>query len=760
MCHTRNLRACLAFAEIRDNKGDNVHIASSKTNRRGLTLAALVALAAPLVMGAAALTTATLSDDADDRKHPDFHARLDSQVATLLSPPVSQDGQPQPITQAFDPETGTVLVAITAEANEAPTLEADLLADGASRVVALEGIVLADVSLTTLEELAQDSRVAGLALPPRPVFSAVGEGVAAIDADHWHDAKGTGAGVKVAIIDGGFAGNSALLGTELPSSVTKKDFCSTTMGTPEVHGTAVAEILHEVAPKVDMYLICIDDVIDLIDAVDYSIDQDIDIISHSMGWLGGDTAGDGTGLIGAIADWAHDSGILWVNSAGNHAEAHWGGQFDDTGTVDGWHEFATSDRSIQFSLQPDQVVSVYLRWADGVVVDNDFDLYLFAGGSPSFNPADDAFASQGVQDGSESSFPYEEFVLWNNTASATTIHVAIYEFDAAETPEMDIFIFGLDPSTQMPIDHAVAARSLLDPATAENVLSVGANFVGGSVLESFSSQGPTLDGRIKPDITAPDGVSSTTYGSFYGTSASAPHVAGAAALLLGSTWGKNLTPTELKALLTSEYVDPIEVESTVPNNEYGYGILEMGNPAIFPDVYVTNPFIDDIHWLAETGVTGGYDDGTFRPGVKVARQAMAAFLYRFAGSPEFTAPAEPSFPDVPLTHPFYNEIEWLADSGITGGFEDGKFYPGATVSRQAMSAFLYRFAGEPDYTPPGSPTFPDVPLTHPFFAEIEWLADTGITGGFSDGEFKGGEGVGRQAMAAFLRRYSDEFFVI
>jgi hypothetical protein len=134
---------------------------------------------------------------------------------------------------------------------------------------------------------------------------------------------------------------------------------------------------------------------------------------------------------------------------------------------------------------------------------------------------------------------------------------------------------------------------------------------------------------------------------------------------------------------------------------------------------------------------------------------MAAFLYNLSGKPAFTPPGTPTFTDVPATHPFFHEIEWLAASGIAGGYPDGTYRPTAGVSRQAMAAFLYHLAGDPAYTPPGTATFSDVPTTHPFRFFIEWLASSGITGGYADGTFKPGNVVTRQGMAGFLYRAVD-----
>lgn len=49
-----------------------------------------------------------------------------------------------------------------------------------------------------------------------------------------------------------------------------------------------------------------------------------------------------------------------------------------------------------------------------------------------------------------------------------------------------------------------------------------------------------------------------------------------------------------------------------------------------------------------------------------------------------------SFSDVPVSHPFYDEIEWMADTGITQGYPDGTFRPNDAVTRGQMSAFMQR----------------------------------------------------------------------
>ncbi|MDZ7731725.1 MAG: S-layer homology domain-containing protein [Acidimicrobiia bacterium] len=184
---------------------------------------------------------------------------------------------------------------------------------------------------------------------------------------------------------------------------------------------------------------------------------------------------------------------------------------------------------------------------------------------------------------------------------------------------------------------------------------------------------------------------------------------------------------------------------------YGSTIRTDGFPGPFLDVGDPHPFLEEITWLAGEEITTGYDDGTYRSHDPVLRQAMAAFLYRLAGSPAGPFP-DPGFGDVDPLHPFHTEIAWLADGGIATGFDDGTFGNFEPVRRQAMAAFLYRLAGSPAGPFP-DPGFGDVDPLHPFHTEIAWLATTGITTGYDDGTFRPENVVSRQAMAAFLHRY-------
>ena len=174
----------------------------------------------------------------------------------------------------------------------------------------------------------------------------------------------------------------------------------------------------------------------------------------------------------------------------------------------------------------------------------------------------------------------------------------------------------------------------------------------------------------------------------------------------------------------------------------------------FWDVPANHQFYTDIEWAANKGIVKGWDDGNFRPEAQAERQAIAAFFYRMAGEPEVKLPASSPFKDVSPSDPFYKEIVWMSQQGITLGWDDGTFRPHDPVSREAMAAFFYRFAGRPSVT--AQTTFNDVrPASTQFYKEISWLQTSGITTGWPDGTFRPYAPVERGAIAAFMHRYHD-----
>ena len=117
---------------------------------------------------------------------------------------------------------------------------------------------------------------------------------------------------------------------------------------------------------------------------------------------------------------------------------------------------------------------------------------------------------------------------------------------------MTIFSFYHD------LEYAIPGNAFMEPADAHGAFTVGAIYQGNYNLpdpppESFSSHGPTNDGRMKPDITAPDGTQSYTYGASYGTSFSSPTTAGAAAVMLSVD--PAFTPTQVGDSLMAMAID-------------------------------------------------------------------------------------------------------------------------------------------------------------------------------------------------------------
>jgi subtilisin-like proprotein convertase family protein len=183
-------------------------------------------------------------------------------------------------------------------------------------------------------------------------------------------------------------------------------------------------------------------------------------------------------------------------------------------------------------------------------------------------------------------------------------------------------------------------------------------------------------------------------------------------------------------------------------------LTSCGEDSPFSDVAYNHPFCAEIKWMKDSEISTGFDAGaTYRPLTAVTRQAMSAFMARLFGA-QLTACSTPPFPDVAIGHPFCPEIKWMNETAISTGFGDGTYRPGTAVTRQAMAAFMARLARATLPICKSAP-FVDVPMSHPFCREIQWMKTSGISTGFNDGtEYRPSTAVTRQAMSAFMFRVS------
>lgn len=181
---------------------------------------------------------------------------------------------------------------------------------------------------------------------------------------------------------------------------------------------------------------------------------------------------------------------------------------------------------------------------------------------------------------------------------------------------------------------------------------------------------------------------------------------------------------------------------------------------------------ESIFWLSGSGVTAGYNDGSFRPYAQVARCDMAAFLRRLARGMNVSDAAawKPSasdwkrFSDVTRTTPHAEDVLWLAHAGISTGFPNGTFAPYANVARCDMAAFLRRLAKLSPSSDAGTWTpaeanwlaFNDVSSKTDHAEDILWLRHAEITLGYPGNLYKPFGKVARCDMAAFLERLSAE----
>jgi hypothetical protein len=444
-------------------------------------------------------------------------------------------------------------------------------------------LVQAIVPIKALESLAQRPDVRLIRDPIRaaPLESGlVGavntEGLGPSNGSYWHTRGFTGVSVKIAVVDIGFENYTSLLGSDLPASVVARDYTGTGMG-GDTHGTACAEIVHDMAPSAALYLSKIDTPVELADAVNDLISNDVDIISMSLGWPL-DGPGDGTGYLADIVSNARANGILFVTAAGNDAEMHWSGSFSNDGN--GRHLWASGQNINYFGpghtsscyvIPAGYPILVALRWDDWTAVNQDYDLELYRWTGSSWSFVTGSYNDQA------GSYPTPEEIVATYAPYTACYGVVVVRHSATRNVCLSL------TAPVAHLDEWVPARSLRFPADSPAAMAVGAvDVIPPYDLESYSSQGPTFGsggtcsgGATKPDIAGYTNVSTVSYGvgEFNGTSAATPHVAGGAALVKQAF--PNYSVSQLQNYLESQAID---LGASGTDNLYGSGRLYLADP--------------------------------------------------------------------------------------------------------------------------------------------------------------------------------------
>ena len=397
--------------------------------------------------------------------------------------------------------------------------------------------------------------------------------VRAVGAARLHRAGITGRGVRIGILDFGFLRYDEFAASgRLPRPVAAMAFNESGRmagdGAGHTHGTACAEIVHDIAPGAELVLAATDGRMDrLIRAAEWLASQGVHIISFS----GGSSLGphDGRALLDRFVDFlAKQHHTLWITASGNEALSHWSG---DASVHDksGWIEFSQETREKLFLETGRDGVSVNVMWDDW----GDDPLH------PAATQAIDAYLFR-VDPRSR----VVEQVASRIFSPGRLAPVAVFAgpFEAGGVYVLELKARRVDRRLRVHVfaegarvAPGVPQRSIIIPATSNSAISVGAVSIQNQTIEEYSSRGPTDDGRPKPEISAYDVIQSIVYQQgFAGTSAACPNTTGFAALVAQARPG--LSGLQLREEVLRYVHRPRHLSG---DGGYGRGILDA---SLFP----------------------------------------------------------------------------------------------------------------------------------------------------------------------------------
>lgn len=414
--------------------------------------------------------------------------------------------------------------------------------------------------------------------PPVPDGFVAEEAVEAMALSPWHEAGFTGKGVKIAVFDvqlygadvdpelGAFETHDCEAHTSCALSVdTLRPRYSFEEGS---HGVACAEVIRDMAPDAELHLVQVNGVTTMENAGRWAADNDIDIVSMSMSFFN-NSFYDGGGLVNDAVDRLRSGGVLLVNSAGNYATEHWDGDYVDY-DGDGAMDFPWGSPYLPVYYGAGEA-TIYVSWDQfHACGDTDFDAYLYSHEGLLLG------RSEGIQDAAGTSCsPVERISATIPENGWQYLKIVRH----SGNPVVHLAVFARDGTA-----YQATPGGLADPASSVAAFTVGAVRADGYLRngrEGFSSTGPTHSGLAKPDISGPDGLSTSVYGTlgFYGTSASTPAVAGTLALVMQAHPG--WTAFDAADFLKANALDAPDLWSG-PDGDIGAGKVRLPAPDATP----------------------------------------------------------------------------------------------------------------------------------------------------------------------------------
>ncbi|MEM6285740.1 MAG: S8 family serine peptidase [Bacteroidota bacterium] len=353
------------------------------------------------------------------------------------------------------------------------------------------------------------------------------EGPGVTGSDSYDVTGGSGDGITIAVIDGGYINLATAQGSSDAPTLTRQiDYIGGGLQSGTRHGTGVIETAFDHAPDADYFAYRVGNTTHLGNAVQDAIDNDADLISMSMSWYNTGWA-DNSGAAAAAANNAAANGLLFFTSAGNRARQHWRGAFEDDDN-DNRHEWTGSDERNATSVFGGSVTapqrrSCYLQW----------DL---SGGNANYDLRFEDNVGNVLASSTNSGNTYEATTIANTNTAAFGFNVVVIHRSGQEA---DFQVFCGSGGGDFQVFTSAGSTTSPTNSTAASVLSVAAvdqgDFgapAGTANAMTYSSRGPTNSGNRGVDLSGPTNTTTVAYGgAFGGTSCATPNAAGLAAAL-------------------------------------------------------------------------------------------------------------------------------------------------------------------------------------------------------------------------------------